>query len=480
MNDTTSQLLGAPDIDTAALASIGKTIRLQKVGILTHAGKMSKIVFSATFREIGEQLNFEQLLKRHDFDIDSSRPGNRDIAEAHWHKIAEFLQDSESERPFLGMLTIAMNPDQVTIEQITPVGEGADLVKFTIFEGAEHPVIEDGQHRNRAAVHAWRQVKDVDDPDDPRYAVRQRLAESSITIEMLLENETDVLSTIFVQMASTKPISPALVAVMDVTKIQNRLGKYVMNKSDLFRNRAGYLGTKAAKELAAQKGKEFEDLYRANAARDAAANLAGVGVKDRSPDQRERLLEEIITRRAKRDGGGESAAIEATGNEIVSIIDYAYRTLPGWREIATGRSDVKSFKSKYVHSTASGLTAIVTVLAAARACGVSTEFVIDVMAKVIPWKRDALRDAQDEDGNAAKVHEFFEGTLVVTKLDKDGMWTAGTAGARRDLYEEATRKIIRALASADARLKPLEQRDTLIAVGLESAARKPGRPRKTV
>lgn len=480
MNDSANQSRFVPEVDAAALRrKIGKAIKLQKYGIRTYAGVMEKVVFTATVKEVGEQLNFDRLLNRRDFDIESTQAGNRDVSESHWKKIEAFLL--ETDRPFLGMLTVAMPPDQVEREKIDNIGPGADLVKLTIYEDAENPVTEDGQHRTMAMLGAWKQVRDLKEDADPRLLeVRRRLAVSSVTIEMLLEDDADVLSTTFVRMASTKPISASLIAVMDKTTLQNRLGSYVMAHSQLFKNRTTYLSQAAAKVQAAAKGQKFEPLYQAAAVRNAAANLAGVGVRDRTPEQREGILRELVGKRQKRDGIAEQAALEAIGNEVVSIIDYAYHQLPGWRELSLGRITVTQFKDHFVHGAASGLYTIITAIAAARAQGISPQLVVDTMTKTIPWRRDALRDGKDNDGNKIKVHEFFENTLVLTTLDKSGEWKVGTAGAQRSTYEKAIDKVLRHLAASDHGLERLAQHETYVTLGLSSASGRRGRPKKAL
>ncbi|MEV6430096.1 DNA sulfur modification protein DndB [Nocardia sp. NPDC051463] len=480
MSDDAEGVQLAPSVDIDALRGrIGQPIKLQKNGIRTWAGKMEKIVFTATMKEIGEHLNFDRLLERRDFDIESQRAGNRDVADTHWKKIEAFLL--ETDRPFLGMLTVAMPRDQVTIEELSVVGMGSDLVKLTIYADAENPVMEDGQHRNMAIAAAWRQVRDLTDDADPRLLkARRRLADASVTIEMLFEDDPDVLSTIFVQMASTKPISPSLIAVMDKTSLPNRLGSYVMSNSDLFKDSSVYLSTKAARALAKEKGQSFDPLYAAAAVRNTAANIAGVGVRDRTPEQRENILRSIVEQRQLRDGLGEAAALTSVGDEVVATIDYAYRNMPGWRDVANGESTISAFKEDFVHGAASGLYTVATALAAARVAGVSPELVIDVMAESIPWRRDALREVEVE-GNRVLVHEFFENTLVLTTLGKDAEWKVGTAGAQRSTYEKAIDKVLRHLAAEDRRLRPLAERSTLIKLGLESATPgKRGRPRKAV
>lgn len=481
MNDIPNSQNGAELPDDVNLdklrGTVSKPIEMQKIGLRTYSGVMEKFTFTATIKEVAERFNFQRLLTRHTFDIDSSQPGNRDITESHWKEIEEFL--IEDERPFLGTITVAIGRNQVDLEQLGSAGEHVDLVKMTVYAGAEKPIVEDGQHRNMGAIHAWNTVRDLDEElaTPEQLELRDRLAMSSVTIEMLFEEERDILSTIFVRMGKTKPIPAALVAVMDRSTIQNRLGSDVTRKSELFHNRTTYLGAKASKELAESRGRTHESLYSADAVRNAAANLAGVGVRDRSPKQREDLLDVIVTERMQVSGLSQRAVIDKLGTELAAQIDYAYRTLPGWREVANRQRTVAEFKDEYVHGTAAGLYTVITVMTAARAAGLSPQLAIDAMAKTVPWRRDALRDGKGENNLPIKVHEFFEGTLVQTALDKKtGQWKAGTAGARRDMYQSAAEKVLRAVAKADPTLAPIAAFDTFVKIGLASAGR--GRPKK--
>jgi len=100
------------------------------------------------------------------------------------------------------------------------------------------------------------------------------------------------------------------------------------------------------------------------------------------------------------------------------------------------------------------------------------------MPKVVPWRRDALREGEDEDGNFAMVHQLFQGTLVKTVYDDDTeKWKAVTAGARRDLYQSAADKVLRMVAAEDPSLKALAELSTYQAIGLAPTAGR-GRPKK--
>lgn len=470
-----------PDIDLEKLKKdVESPIVLQKIGFRTFAGVMEKIVFTATIREIGERFNFQKLLSRTDFDTESTQTGNRDITESHWKAIEQFLETDE--RPYLGMFVVSMRRDEAEIELLQQIDECAHLAKLTVRSVAERPTLLDAQHRTLGAIAAWAKVRELDEEtaSEDEIELRDRLASSSVTVEMLFEHERDVLSTIFVNMGSTKPITKDLVAVMDRSKIQNRLGADVTDKADLLLHRTTYLGVKAGKRLAEKRGREYEALYTAGAVVDAAAIIAGVGVRDRSPQQREDLLAKIVLEKRRATGMSKPDAIDAIGTDIAALLNYAYGKLPGWSEIKARKKTVDQFKDEYVHGTAAGLKVISIVLAAANAAGVSAHLAIDVMAKVIPWRRDALREGTDDDGNFAMVHEFFQGTLVkTTEDDKTGEWKAVTAGARRDLYQSAADKVLRAIAAADASLQPIASLPTYKAIGLSSGAGR-GRPKKVV
>jgi hypothetical protein len=470
-----------PEIDLEQLKKeVDQPIVLQKIGIRTFAGSMEKIVFTATIREIGERFNFQKLLARSDFDTESTHAGNRDITESHWKAIEEFIETDE--RPYLGMFVVAMRREEAEIELIQEIDQCAWLAKLTVRANAEHPTLLDAQHRTMGAMRAWATVRDLDEDTATaeQLALRDRLASTSVTIEMLFEHERDILSTIFVNMGSTKPITKDLIAVMDRSQFQNRLAAAVTDKSDLFRHRTTYLGVKAGRQLAEKRGRTYEALYSAGNVVDASATIGGVGVRDRSPKQREDLLTKIVQERSRATGRSNTVALDALATEIAALIDYAYERIPGWAELKKGRIDVDDFKDQYVHGTAAGLKVIGIVLAAAKASGLSPQRAIEVMAKVVPWRRDALRDGRDEDGGHAMVHQFFEGTLVKTTQDeKTGKWRGGTAGARRDLYQAAADKVLRAIADADPSLKPIMSPSTYAAVGLVTGAGR-GRPKKAI
>ncbi|TDW21244.1 DNA sulfur modification protein DndB [Kribbella kalugense] len=472
-----SEIDGDSQLDVSELREmdIPSGIKFKKLGFLTYAGVMKKITFPVTFAEIAERFTFNRLLNRHDYDIDNTNlAGNRDVTESHWKKIIEGVKSTD--RPYLGTLTVALDEKHCHIEDVRSVSEHVSLVVLTVYEDAPNPIIEDGQHRIMMATHLWPQVKDATEGHDAE--IREFLEKTSIEMTILLEDDADVLGTIFVRMGSTKPISPNLIAVMDRSTVQNRLGLYVTRNSKLLSDRVSYLSTTASRRLAEKKGRKFEDLYPAAAVRSAAASMAGVGVRDRTPEQRENLLKSIVDAKAKGGGMTEDAAIDSIGKDIISSLDYAYRRIPGWKQLSTGTLTVAEFKRKYVHSSAAGLHVIANVIAAGRAQGLNPRAVVDGLAK-LPWDRAALREARNDAGEDIEVHEFFEGTLAATSFDtKAGSWRAGTGGATRSNYEPAIDKVLRHLASEDAALKPLAERAAAVAIGLISAKPGPGRPKK--
>ncbi|MFI1465657.1 DNA sulfur modification protein DndB [Streptomyces wuyuanensis] len=463
-------------VDAAAaalrLGAISIPAKFEAIGFMSYAGEMKKITFTMPFREVAERLTFERLLTRHDFDAESlTTPGQRDISEKHAEKIATFLSDTV--RPYLGTLTIAIPEDQVKVDVLQAVAVNVWLVKFVVPMTSENPIVEDGQHRVKGLTDAWRRVMN-DSPAEEFAEARKMLEKSSIEMTLLLEGNAAVLSTIFVKMASTRPISPSLIAIMDSSAVQNRLGQQVTRNSAYLSDRTAYLGAKAAQELAASKGKKYDPLYPAAAVRSAAAAIAGVGVRDRTPDQREDILNQIFTERANGERRSLDEVIKATAEEIATILDYAFTRIPGWREVADNRMTASQFKAEYVHSSAAGLHVIANVLAAAQLAGVGHHHVVEEIAK-LPWRRDDLREVS-QDGEDVKVHQLFEDTLVRTVFDtKTGQWKAGQAGATRGAYEEATRKVISMLARIDG-LSALNDRSVLTRLGLVTAGR--GRPRK--
>jgi hypothetical protein len=466
---------GAPSPDGLRAKLKGeRPIRFQRYAFLSYAGELAKLTWTEPLPLLATTWQFGKLLSRHDYDInDLTVPGQRDTYESHVKKIAAGIRDM-SPRPYLGTLTIALDPEYVEIETVEQLGENVWLSVVTVREGAPNPWIEDGQHRILSLGRVWSDVADATDGDDA--AVRDYLERSSVEVTLLLEDNPDILSTIFVKMASTKPISPSLIAVMDKENMQNRLGQFVIRNSRLLKDRVAYLSTQAHKKRGDDR---FDVLYPAAAVRSAVAAIAGVGVRDRTPEQRESILTGIVAQRAARDRVSGEQALEMLGKEIVTLLDYAYEHVPGWREISKNRLSVTEFRSRYLHSSAPGLHIIANVIAAAQAAGVSAYAAIDALAD-IPWERDALRDIKDEHGEPAMAHKFFEGNLAKTVWDeRQGEWRTSASGATRSGYEAAIDRVLRHIAARNPELGPLADRETYVKIGLIADKPGPGRPRKT-
>ncbi|MEU2856226.1 DNA sulfur modification protein DndB [Streptomyces syringium] len=470
-------------IDTVAASIKGDVIRLpakfEAIGFLSTAGVMQKVSFVMPFRAVAERLTFERLLDRHDFDAESlTTPGQRDLSQSHADKIAGFLQ--QTERPYLGSLTIAIDEGDVEVHKLLEVSPNVWLVKLAIPSTSENPIIEDGQHRVKGLTQAWNTIMEDAKklPEQQLYASARSLLEaSSIEITLLLESDPSVLSTIFVKMASTRPISPSLIAIMDSSAVQNRLGQMVTRSSRFLADRTSYLSAGAARKLASAKGREYDPLYPAAAVRSAAAAIAGVGVRDRSPDQREGLLTAILERRARDERRPFEHVLTDTATEVAELIDYAANRLPGWKQMLNGSMTASEFKGAYVHSAAAGLHVVANVIAVARESGLDPRPVIDALASA-PWSRYDLRESK-HDGEDVQVHALFENTLASTAFDsKTGTWKAGTGGATRTSYEAAIRDVLDWLVAGDRAFTPLGDKTVLQRLGLIGG--RVGRPRKAL
>ncbi|MFJ9104305.1 DNA sulfur modification protein DndB [Streptomyces sp. NPDC102405] len=471
-----------PSLDELS-AMLGKApIRFERVGLMSSAGKLQKIVWSEPMPLLAELWNFKSLLTRSDYDLnDTGDPGQRDVSESQIKKIAEGIRTSD--RPYLGTLVVGMDPHSefVDIQKTGEVMPGVFLVKITVREGA--PIIwsVDGQHREFAIDRVWNAVKDA--TEGSALVVRQYIEQSAVEMTMLLEGDRDILSTLFIKMASTKPISPSLIAVMDKASLQNRLGQHVIKKAKLCEGRIGYLADAAHRKRAAENGSAFEKLYPAAAVRSAAAAIAGVGVRDRSPDARETHLEAVVKQRTAVHGSGD-VALEVIGDEVVEILDYAFERVPGWREISAGTLTVGEFRKRYLHSAAAGLHVIANTIAAAQIAGVSSRKAVDALAG-IPWGRKDLQTTGGEDGNETVTsHMFFEGTLAKTGLnmrarEEERQWIASASGATRAGYEAAINRVLQHIAQEHPELKAIASDETFTELGLIARKRGPGRPKKT-
>ncbi|MFH9959053.1 DNA sulfur modification protein DndB [Streptomyces roseolus] len=472
----------APQTDSGRLRAKlkgGKApVRVERYGFMSKAGELVKIVWSEPMSSLADLWNFENLLSREDYDLDDdSRPGQRGIYEQQVKAIADGIRSSD--RPYLGTLVVGMewDPAFVDIEEIDEVMPGVMLVKVTVREGAPPIWSVDGQHRAFALGRVWALVKDADEGD--ALVVRRYIEQSATEMTLLLEGDPDILSTLFIKMASTKTIDPSLVAVMDKANAQNRLGQYVIRSSRLCQGRVGYLPDAAHK----RRDTKFSSLYKAAAVRSAAAAIAGVGVRDRTPQAREAHLDAVFKKRVAETGLAGEEVLAAVGAEVVELLDYAFERVAGWREISDGTLTVPEFRSTYLHSAAAGLHVIANTIAAARMAGVCPRKTVDALAG-LPWQRDALQTTEpDEEKGTPETqsHIFFEGTLAKTVWDQRALrWRASASGATRAGYEAAISRVLRHIAAEHPELKEIASDATFTELGLMARKRGPGRPKKTV
>ncbi|MEV0066115.1 DNA sulfur modification protein DndB [Amycolatopsis sp. NPDC050768] len=463
------------DADALKRAGVPVGIKFEKLALIGQAGDTKKATFTVTFEELARIFTFDRLLTRHDYDIDDpNTPGNRDIIDNHVKRILSGLRLMEN--PHLGTVTVALPAEHAKIKNIQKISKYAALGVLTVHTDAPNPVVLDGQHRIETSHRLWNMIQDSTDEDD--IAIRERLEKTSVEVTLMLASDADALSTIFVRMGSTRPISASLIAVMDKSNFQNRFGQYVMRHSDLFSDRTTYLSATAQKRISERRGRTFDGLYPAAAVRSAAASLAGVGVRDRTPDQREGLIKQFIEAKATKERISEATALSQLGDEVAALLNYAYTVIPGWREMSRKKITAAEFKKEFVHSSAAGLHVIANVICAARAAKVNAHLAIDALAE-LPWRSDALRAGKSETGEEIQVHEFFEGALVSTSFDvKSGEWRTGTAGATRSTYETAIDKVLRHISLTTPSLKPIASEATYKAIGLIGRQSGPGRPRK--
>lgn len=366
-----------------------------------------------------------------------------------------------------GTLTLAITPDGVRLKRVADISDYSWLVQMSVLSG--HSIfILDGQHRSQALRDLWKEVIDaVGRGEMEAEEVAQLLGRSSVPVMLILEADKNEISRMFVTMASTKAISPSLIAVMDREQFANRVGLEVAQQSELL---AG------AERLAYQTSTATgETIYAAAAIRAATANLF-IGFRDRTPEMREENLREVFEDQGK--DTEDQATVEEAAAEVVDLIDYAYERIPGWRELRAGSIEPKEFRSNYVHGTSSGLYVIAGAICAARlTSGVDPKHVIDLMGDEVSWERETRVSDGDQ-----FVHPDFEGSLVVTEpqLDEHNSvvgWRTRTAGGARTNYEKATRQVIDKLINIDSTLVEMRSDPVQVAMGLKAGGKR-GRPPK--
>ncbi|OBG58892.1 MULTISPECIES: DNA sulfur modification protein DndB [unclassified Mycobacterium] len=423
-------------------------------------------------------LNVDQIMKRKDYELEGVEPGNRAISETHVKKIKDGLR-RHADKLLTGTFILAIDPDGMDIDPITSVTDDIDIVQWSILSG--YPLwVLDAQHRNDAVRRLWKETFEaVEEGDMDAEEVARLLKKSAIPVLIVLEGRRNEIARMFVNMASTRPISPSLVSVMDRESFANRLGLEVARRAQLLTS------TERADRLEFQGSiATGETLYAAAAIRGAAANIF-IGYKDRSPDMREQNLRQHFGVPADVDneniGAEEQEAIDNGAAEAVDYLDYAYQRLPGWRDLKRGKLEPKEFRAQFVHGTPSGFYVITGVICAARmSTGVDVKHVIDLMAEHIHWLRNE-RVKESEDSPRLR-HPDFEGTLVVNEpvFDQAGEiidWKTRTGGGARTNYEKAARSVIDRLIEVDPSLAGMRSDEVLVSMGLKAGGRR-GRPPK--
>jgi len=442
--------------------------RFSATGIEFLMGRMKGIVTALPLSTI-VGLAVDEVITRRDYELEGIEPGNRAMSEPHVKRIKAGLEKHAS-KFVTGSFTLAISPKGVDLDEKVKISSDApvSISKFAIKPGHEIFII-DAQHRDKAVRDLWKDISElVRNDDESAKEVMGLLAQTSIPVLILLEDDRDEISRLFVTAASTRPIPASLIAVMDREQFANRVGLKVAQDAKLLASadRLAYQSTSAT----------GEKLYTAAAVRGAASNMH-IGFKDRTPDLREMNLRNLFED-AGYDTDGEDA-VEAAASEVVELLDYAAERIPGWSQLSDETLKPKDFRAQYVHGTPSGLYVIAGVICAARLSnGVDPKHVIDLLAENIEWRREERKSGE----NGVKVHPDFEGTLVVNEpvLDDDGKisdWKTRTAGGARTNYEKATNRIIDRLIELDDDLGEMRSDEVQIALGLKAAGKR-GRPRK--
>lgn len=471
--DSTDPNSWATTVDVAGLSEwirANRPIRLQRIGLLSRSGDTTKITWPepmirlATLGQFGTLGRLGNLVTRADASYEYPNP-------ARVKKIAQGIRTST--RPHVGHITvgIAPDPEHVELEVIEAIGPGAAVARITIRESAPDMWLVDGYHRLAAIRDVWGDVQDA--TDAPAVTLRDTMAESAVEVTLVVDTDPDTLTDLFLTLASP---DPSLRAVMDNSTTQNRLAQLVLRDALMCQPRS--LHGPADPALTHALAIPVRVLYPAATIRSASAAIAGVGVQDRTPAQRETHLAAIIANKITKTGATPEEALNDLAAQVVADLDYAFTHLPGWREIAAGTLTPAQFTKQYLHSAPVGLYVIANTIAAARLAGIPTTQAIDALAD-IPWRRDAAQATHTTDNNGSRqvtgAHMFFEGTIARTGWDDRTGWYATIAGTRGD-YEPAISRVLHYLG-AQPGLAAIAGPEVFTALGLVGK-RGRGRPRK--
>jgi hypothetical protein len=460
------------------------------IGFRFRMGELLGLVMLIPVPEL-VQLTVKQVIRREDYQLESERPGNRLENAKHIERIKAGLK-RHAQKLLLGSFIFAVDPGTEeapsfgteVLQSIEFNGGSYDIVRFWIYATTKFFIL-DAQHRNRALRELWDEVAlAVQRGDIAAAEIADLLGQSCVPVLVVFEGDPDEISRMFVTMASTRPIPPSLIAVMDTEALPNRFGKAVALRARLLSD-----SDNVAQKLEFQRNAPGRDtLYTASAIRSAVASML-IGFRDRTPEAREsNLLRAFETIASDIGAAGDDDVFAAAVNDVVAILDYAYDRLPGWRDLPREADDEDAlsptdFRRTYVHGASGGLYVIAGCLAAGRAAGIDPQQVVDQLS-MVPWEKQAIVRAKGPAGETIYRHKIFEETLVITEpVEEEGgriRWVAKTGGGNRTSYEKATRAVLHWLAKRDATLAEMVSPETLGEIGLAPRpGERRGRPRKS-
>ncbi len=453
--------------------------RLTLVGTAAKLGEMDAALVWLP-AEMLTDLGAKKVIVREDFNINEQRAGNRYVTPAHVKQIQRGIL-ANVQRLMVGTAILAVDPDYCVFKTVTQITTNPPqrLVEARILHGGDLHII-DFQHRDEGYRGA---IKELDDAlarganGDIAWK-RGLIRQSSIPMLIVLERDPIEIMRMFVNLARTKPIPPSLTAVMDQGQVNHEIAVEIAKRVEMLRGDAPKFEPAGAMEYLKNAAQGSAKLYTAAMWRTANGVMLA-GFRDRTPDQRESSVKQGVLNLFGEDGQDWTAARGAAINRLTALWDYAYKTMPGWKEIKEGKLSREQFRQEYIHGAAGGLYVIAAALAAALAAEraareqarktgqpcppeFTPEEVIDALA-TFPWERRAVnvkvtfpdgREAwqigHDPKAKVQPDHPLFTDLVryapVVNKQGEATGWVLRTGGGNRTAYETQTRVLLKALA----------------------------------
>ena len=159
---------------------------------------------------------------------------NRGLNRNHAAGICQYMQD-DPHKWMLGPMQITVNPDKIEVyPHLDDDGKETGMVELRIRNTHKRAIgIVDGQHRRRAVSDL---LAILEAPtDQPHKASVQALAEQSIPVCIIPENDVAALRQIFVDFAKAKPIEGNTTAVFDARDAANLTAKWLAEESEVFK-----------------------------------------------------------------------------------------------------------------------------------------------------------------------------------------------------------------------------------------------------